>query len=150
MTSTSRDGILVANIMKKYGFQIIPGSSHKAPVRALKQSLGKMMSGSDMLIGVDGPRGPIYRTKPGALYLAKKSNATVVPIIFGAYPAFLLNSWDRYLLPKPFSHAVIMYGDPLQLSSKMNREIIQRESEQIDSILNRLMQKADQIALCSF
>ena len=143
MSSTSRDGMLQSKILKKFHFEIIPGSSSKTPVKALIRSLRTMQQGYSFAITVDGPRGPLYKVKPGALYLAKKTHAYIIPIIFSSSPSRILNAWDRYLLPMPFSRAVILVGEPYKPSSGLDETTIHKESQQLEEILNNLTKKAD-------
>lgn len=143
MASTSRDGKLIANILQRWGYKIIPGSSEKNPVRALFGGIKKMRAGFHTLLTVDGPRGPIYKVKPGALFLAKKMNAFIVPITFSAKPAIMFKSWDKYLLPKPFARAVIVFGKPLHLSSDKKECTIQEECQLLEKTLNQITERAD-------
>lgn len=147
MSSTSRDGILQANILQKFGYEIVPGSSAKSPVRALIGSIQKMREGFDPAIAVDGPTGPIYKVKPGALYIAKKMNAPIIPLTFSANPAVTLKSWDRYLLPKPFARGVIVFGKPFYPSPKLDDKIIEQECNLLGKMLNQITKMADDITL---
>lgn len=147
MSSTSRDGILQANILQKFGYEIVPGSSAKSPVRALIGSIQKMREGFDPAIAVDGPTGPIYKVKPGALYLAKKMNAPIIPMTFSANPAVTLKSWDKYLLPKPFSRTAIVFGKPFYPSPKLDDKTMEQECNLIGEKLDQITEMADNITL---
>ncbi len=145
MSSTSRDGILQANILKKFKYEIISGSSAKSPVRALIGSVQKMREGYDVGFAVDGPRGPLHRVKPGAIFLAKKMQAPIIPISFSANPSIILKSWDKYLLPKPFAKSAIIFGEPFYPSSNLNSNSVDSECKNLENILNRLTRKANKI-----
>ena len=145
MSSTSRDGMVQSKILKKFHFEIIPGSSSKTPVKALIKSLRKMQQGFNFAITVEGPRGPIYKVKPGALYLAKKTDGYLIPMIFSSSPARIFKAWDRYLLPMPFSRAVILFGEPFKPSSGLDEQTIQLESLELEETLNDLTKRADTI-----
>ncbi len=147
MSSTSRDGILQANILQKFGYEIVPGSSAKSPVRALIGSMKKMRKGFDSAIAVDGPTGPIYKVKPGALYIAKKMNAAIIPLTFSANPATILKSWDKYLLPQPFARAAIVFGKPFYPSPKLDDKTIEQECNLLGEMLNQITEMADDIVL---
>jgi lysophospholipid acyltransferase (LPLAT)-like uncharacterized protein len=146
MVSTSRDGMLQANILKKYNYTIIPGSSAKSPVRATFRSLKLMRKGNDLLLAIDGPTGPIFKAKPGALFLAKKTKAVIVPVSFSVKFGICLSSWDRYLLPLPFSPAVFIYGKPFLPSDQTDEKSMDRETIILENHLNEVYSKAD--ALC--
>ena len=104
-----------------------------------------MQAGHDTIIAVDGPTGPIYKVKPGALFMAKKTNAMIIPLAFSADPCIILKAWDRYLLPVPFAKAVLIYGKPFKPSSDLSDSVIQKESIKLEKILNNLMDKANRI-----
>jgi lysophospholipid acyltransferase (LPLAT)-like uncharacterized protein len=145
LTSTSRDGTLLADILKRFGFNIIPGSSHKSPVRALLTSIQRMKEGKDLLFAVDGPTGPIYEFKPGALFVAKKADAFIVPLTFSYKPAICFKSWDRYMFPLPFSKAKMVFGETFKPSDDLTDEVVERERLQIQETMNRLTSDADRL-----
>jgi len=144
MVSPSLDGRLIANTLKIFGYEIIHGSSHRSPVRALIRSVQTMERGFDVAFTVDGPRGPAYKVKPGALFLAKKMNAVIVPATSSAYPSITFKSWDEYLLPKPFSQAAIVVGKPFIPSSDTGEDTLREECRRIENILNEITKQADE------
>lgn len=146
LTSTSRDGTLIADIMKRFGFNIIPGSSHKSPVRALLTSIQRIKEGKDLIFGVDGPTGPIYRVKPGALFVAKKAGAFIVPLSISYKPAVVFKSWDRYMFPHPFAKVSLVFGEPFRPSNDVAEDGVERERLQLEETLNRLTSEADLLA----
>jgi len=145
ISSTSRDGILQANILKKLGYTIVPGSSSKSPVRALMGSIKKIKQGHNTAIAVDGPTGPIYKVKPGALFLAKKTGSAIVPLTFSSRSALILNAWDKYLLPKPFSHSLLIIDEPFYPTRDTGQKQIQKECLYIENRLNYITNKADKL-----
>jgi len=145
MSSTSRDGILQSNILKKFKYEIISGSSAKSPVRALIGSIHKMRAGFDVGFAVDGPTGPLHKVKPGTLFLAKKMDVPIIPISFSAEPAITLRSWDRYLLPKPFAKSVIIFGKAFKPSPYLDNDTIYRECRDLENILNDITKQADRM-----
>jgi len=145
MSSTSRDGMMQANILKKFHFSIIPGSSKKSPARALIGNIRKIQSGFDTVIAVDGPTGPLYKVKPGAVFMSKKTGAPIIPVVFSSSPGIELKSWDRYLLPFPFAKCVMIFGNPIYPNTDLSESAIQEESEILENTLNHLMKEADQV-----
>lgn len=145
MSSTSRDGRLQAKILSKFGFRIVWGSSNKQPVRALLGAVKTMNTGYDLAIAVDGPTGPIYNVKPGVLFIAKKTNAVIIPTAFSASPSITAKSWDEYLLPKPFSKVTLIYSSPIEPSQDTSDDAIESESKQLELELNRISKQADNI-----
>jgi len=143
MSSISRDGQLQANVLKKFGYGIAYGSSKSSPVRALVGAIQKMRDGWDIALTVDGPTGPIYKVKPGALFLAKKLDAVIIPLTFTAKPSLILRSWDKYMLPKLFGKAVLICGNPIKLSKEMDEKTVQEESMMLEKVLNEYLLEAD-------
>jgi lysophospholipid acyltransferase (LPLAT)-like uncharacterized protein len=146
LTSTSRDGTLLADILKRFGFNIIPGSSHKSPVRALLTSIQRMKEGMDLIFAVDGPTGPIYEFKPGALFVAKKADAFIVPVSFSYKPAVIFKSWDRYMLPLPFAKSKMVFGEPFRPSKDLSDDVVESERLQLQETIQRLTSEADLMA----
>jgi lysophospholipid acyltransferase (LPLAT)-like uncharacterized protein len=144
MSSTSRDGLLQAKILKRFGYEIVYGSSAKSPIRALITAIQKMKMGHILAFAVDGPTGPIHKAKPGAIYIAKKMNACIIPVTFSVKPAVIMKSWDQYMLPKPFAHAILIYGNPFYPSKETDDETIQKECHALEKQLKQMTTDADQ------
>src|SRR5262249_57810942 len=77
----------------------------------LIQMIRAVRSGKSAAFTVDGPRGPIYEAKPGALLLAKKSGAAILPFSISLDRSWKLPSWDRIEIPKPFARAFVVIGE---------------------------------------
>ncbi len=113
MVSPSRDGRLVASILKKFGYHPVEGSSNKKPVAGARSALRLLKEGRIVAIIPDGPRGPIYSVSPGAIILSQLSQKPILPATCLFSNWWELNSWDRLMIPKPFSKVVIGFGDPI-------------------------------------
>ncbi len=146
MSSTSSDGKLQAAVLKKFGFNIVWGSSNKSPARALLGAVKQMQKGANCLMAVDGPKGPVYKVKPGAIFAAKKLNAHIIPVAFAADRYWTLKAWDQYILPKPFSRSCILFGDSFQIPQDIQNENLDVYCEMIEMKLNRLVKQAETMA----
>jgi lysophospholipid acyltransferase (LPLAT)-like uncharacterized protein len=127
LISRSFDGELIARTIERLGFLTARGSSTRSGgsgLFALAKAVGR---GNPAVFTADGPRGPIYKVKPGAIKLAQLTGYAIG--IFYAHPekAWQLRSWDRFLIPKPFSRVAISWGrcvevpptdDPVTLEAK--------------------------------
>ena len=111
MISQSRDGDLIAPIARRLGLEPVRGSGSKAGKEALSTIL-KALEERPAVHIVDGPRGPKGEVKPGLIRMAQMSGAAVFPIFVSADKAWLARSWDRFLVPKPFSRVTIRWGLP--------------------------------------
>ncbi|NQT25464.1 lysophospholipid acyltransferase family protein [candidate division KSB1 bacterium] len=144
IVSPSRDGMLIADVLKKSGFGIVAGSSDKSPARALIKAVRRVQEGSNLLVTPDGPKGPIYQVKPGAVFVAKKSGAWVIPMSISAKPALTMRSWDKYQIPLPFAKTLVIYGKPYQLDEDTSQATIDKECERLGIILIDLTRQADE------
>ncbi len=143
VVSPSNDGTLIAIILKKSGFGVVRGSSHRNPVRALVEAVKQMKQGKTIAFTVDGPKGPVHQVKPGAVYLAKKMQVPMIPVSVGFSRYWQLRSWDRYLIPKPFSRAAIVFGSPYTLNDDLSESAIADDCQILRRHLNKLTQEAD-------
>jgi lysophospholipid acyltransferase (LPLAT)-like uncharacterized protein len=141
--SESRDGEIQARILKYFGFEVVRGSSKRKGDRALLGLVDRLRKGKNLALAVDGPRGPIYEAKQGVMYMAGKLNKPIVPVMTGAKRFWLLEKiWDKYLLPKPFTRGVIMYGEAIVVNG-ISEEELETKRKELEAALNRLMAQAD-------
>ncbi len=113
LLSSHGDGDLIANTMKGFGFRLIRGSSTKGGTEALREMVRLGRNNTDLAITPDGPRGPAEVAKPGIAQLARLTGHPILPLAFSSSRARRFKSWDRFLLPYPFSRGVFVWGDPL-------------------------------------
>ena len=142
--SESRDGEIQTGILQRFGFDVVRGSSKRKGERALLGMVEALRSGKCVALAVDGPRGPIYEVKQGITYLAGKLDKPIVPVIMSAERSWILEKiWDKYMLPKPFTRCVIMYGDPIQVNG-ISAEELENKRHDLTRAINDVMAKADQ------
>ncbi len=116
LISTSRDGEYQNRIFQRFGFRTVRGStSARGAVQAALTMTKHLKTGATLAFTPDGPRGPMHEVKPGAVFMAQKSGAAIIPVGVSAFPRRLAHSWDQYLVPYPFSRAVWIYGDPISI-----------------------------------
>lgn len=113
LISASKDGELIARVMRYFGQEAVRGSSSRGAKAALKQMISLGKSPYDLVFTPDGPRGPRHEVKPGVGQLAKLTGRPVVPISYACSRGHRFASWDRFLVPFPFARAVYTYGAPL-------------------------------------
>jgi lysophospholipid acyltransferase (LPLAT)-like uncharacterized protein len=119
MTSTSKDGELADFAIRMMGAATSRGSSTRGAIGALKGLIRLMGQGYNASMAVDGPKGPIYKVKPGVFELSRLAKAKIVPM--GAAPANAIEfrkSWNKARLPKPFSRVVVWFNEPLETVTK--------------------------------
>ena len=116
MISLSRDGEMIARTVEKLGYGTVRGSSSRGGREALLAMAAQLREpGTICAIMPDGPRGPRHVLKPGVVQLARESGAVILPMSWGAARPIRFSSWDRFQLWRPFSRAVVVYGEPIEL-----------------------------------
>jgi hypothetical protein len=114
MTSASRDGGLLANIVERFGIQPIRGSSSRRGAQALLEAATWMERNYSVVMTPDGPRGPVYRIhRKGIIQLAKITGRPIIPI--SNFTRFKVRggNWDRLQIPLPFARCELRYGEPI-------------------------------------
>jgi lysophospholipid acyltransferase (LPLAT)-like uncharacterized protein len=123
MISPSVDGEAPTMLALTYGAQVVRGSGSYTGVRALLGSQKAIKrDGISPLITPDGPRGPRFKFKPGAIFTAQASGRPIVPIAFAAKPAWIFKTWDKFALPVPFARVCIAIGEPLYVPREVSEE----------------------------
>ncbi len=142
LISRHRDGELVSQIVESLGFSTVRGSTGKGKggEAAFKKMVALLNSGKGVAITPDGPKGPRERVKLGIAKLSIKTGVPIYPISFSAYPAKFLSSWDRFLLPHPFSRAKAVVGIPINPSGFRDEKEL---AEKLELELNRLTEYCD-------
>ena len=135
MISQSQDGDVVANIAEKSGWLAVRGSSSKGGRQALRLLVKKLQETGLAYHIVDGPQGPLGKVKNGAINLAQATGAVIVPVHVSADNAWYFNSWDKFLLPKPFSRVKIRFGDMIRLASTNDQEYLERQRRDLENIM---------------
>lgn len=142
LISEHRDGELIARIAAAFGHRSVRGSTTRGAGRALLGLVREVELGHDIAVTPDGPRGPAKSFAPGALAVAQRTGAAIVPATVGARRAWRLGSWDRFMIPHPFSRVVISYGDPARVTAPDARAAAAEADR-----FRRLMEDAERAAL---
>ncbi len=117
LISTHKDGRLISNVIRHFNIQTIDGSSNRQPVKSFLKML-KKINDQDIVITPDGPRGPRRKLKKGVIELAYLSKRPIVPVACVSKNAWRIGSWDRMVIPKPFSKMTIYFFNPIYVNSK--------------------------------
>ena len=142
LISIHRDGEYIARVVDRMGFKTIRGSSTRGGVPGLKGMLRLAERGCDVAFTPDGPRGPRYRVQPGVIYAASRTGLPVVPCAVEANPAWVLNSWDEFTIPKPFSRTVILQGEAIPVPPDIGRAGIDEYRLRLESAMHERMAAA--------
>lgn len=137
MTSRSFDGEYIARIIQKLGFTAVRGSSSRGAVGALIGMRQQLEQGHAVVFTIDGPRGPRYVAKPGPILLAKKTGVSINCFYVAVERAWILNSWDQMIIPKPFSRALIYGSAPMYVPANATDEEMTAFHQQMQETLER-------------
>ena len=143
LASRHRDGRIIGRSMNYLGFRMAAGSSTRGGRTALRALVRGLNDGRHVAVTPDGPRGPLYRFKSGALKLAQLSGAPLYPVAYAAKRRWEFGSWDRMFLPKPFSQAVLVIGEPIEIPSGIGSVDLKRYLELVELKLNEVTAAAD-------
>ncbi len=143
LISQHRDGEYIARIINRLGFVPVRGSTTRGGTKAIFEMCEKTAYGYDVGVTPDGPKGPGFQVQPGTIYIAQRSGMPILPITNSAEHRWTLPTWDRFIIPKPFSKTVIMLGKPIYVSAESTSEELEKIRTNLERQLTELTQKAD-------
>lgn len=144
MSSNSYDGEYMGRIIRKFGFVAVKGSSTRNAVRALLGLRRALREGWTVAFTLDGPRGPRRKVKPGPVALARSSGVPLSMFHMAVDRAWVLNTWDRLLIPKPFSRILMRFGKLIPVPSDATDEEVERYQQELQSSLDRVCEFAEE------
>jgi lysophospholipid acyltransferase (LPLAT)-like uncharacterized protein len=146
LISPSRDGELISMVGKFFGYTSVRGSSSRGGLEAVVEMVSALKAGKSCAITPDGPRGPRRQAKMGVVQIARQAGCLIAPFGFAAEHCWRLRSWDKFIVPKPFSRAVFVYGEPIRVPAeggedekylvKMQREL-DRVTQEAENYFNQ-------------
>lgn len=143
--SQSRDGELQNRIFTRFGFRTIRGSSGRGGIQALRESIRVLSEAkAEFAFTPDGPRGPSHVVQDGILLMAQKSGAVMVPVGVSARKRWLIRSWDRYMVPKPFSECLLVFGQPIRVAADATRAEMEAARTELQEQMNELERYAEE------
>jgi lysophospholipid acyltransferase (LPLAT)-like uncharacterized protein len=143
MSSNSYDGEYMGRIIHKFGFVAVKGSSSRNAVRALLGLRRALQQGWSVAFSLDGPRGPRYQVKPGPVSLARSSGVPLSTFHIAVERAWVLNTWDRLIIPKPFSRVLLRFGKLIPIPADASDADLERHQQQLQDSLDRLREFAE-------
>jgi len=142
MTSRSFDGEYIARFIKRFGYGAARGSSSRGATGAVVEMVRLMRAGCPTAFTIDGPRGPRYVAKMGAVLLAKKTGNPVLPFAIAAERFWeLKKSWDRPQIPKPFTRATVFIGAPIHVASDADEATLNARRDELQASLDELVRR---------
>lgn len=145
LISRHMDGEYVTHISRQLGFDAVRGSTTRGGVEALLKMVRDTDKGVSFIITTDGPRGPRFIVQPGIIFLGQKTGLPIIPVSLGLTSYWEMPSWDRFRIPKPFSKATIIYGDPIIIPPKLGKTEIEQYRELVEKALIKIGNEAERM-----
>jgi lysophospholipid acyltransferase (LPLAT)-like uncharacterized protein len=143
LVSPSKDGELAARVVRAWGAHAIRGSSTRTGAQAIRDLYqGIVRDGISPVITPDGPSGPTCKFKSGTVMLAQLSGAPMLPISYVAKDTWRLRSWDRFMIPRPFTRIAIAVGEPRYVERGLPASALEQIRQKMEDDLNDLGHKA--------
>jgi lysophospholipid acyltransferase (LPLAT)-like uncharacterized protein len=142
LTSRSKDGELLAKLLKKWNYQVVRGSSSSGGEIALKIMIDHAKNNFSIALTPDGPRGPRHKFKAGAAITAKKSGLPIILVGIGYQRKKIMKNWDKFEVPFLFTRAKVIYSAPIYLNKNLNYDETSEIISYCEKELNRLQTEA--------
>jgi lysophospholipid acyltransferase (LPLAT)-like uncharacterized protein len=141
VVSSSKDGEILARVMKRHGYGTVRGSSSRKGLKALLAALREVkVKGHHVVLTVDGPRGPRHEAKPGAIFLASKAQVPIMPVrVRISHAKVFHKAWDRFQLPLPGARCKAIYGEPYMVPARLTASILAREQQRLTDMLEGMV-----------
>ena len=138
LISPSLDGDLLARLAQLMGYSVIRGSTFKKAVSSGRSLIKVLRSGERIIIIADGSRGPRIKAQAGSIQIAGMTNSPLIPMTYEAKRKFYLDTWDRFILPFPFTHCSVIFGKPISVPDRPNERVIWQKQDELEKALNHL------------
>ena len=142
ITSENFDGEWIAGIIERFGYGTARGSTSRGGRRALLQLTREMAAGRPAAFTVDGPRGPARVAQAGAVWLAKATGNPVLPFHIESDRHWILRSWDRTQIPKPYARVALAMGEPLDVPNETDDAGMESARRLLEARLHALEDRA--------
>jgi hypothetical protein len=143
MTSQNRDGEYIARVIRRFGYGAARGSSTRGGKRALVEMIHELRKNRDVAFTIDGPRGPRYVAKAGAVWIASKTGDAIFPFHMSPQKKWVLNSWDHFHIPKPFSRVLVLMGQPIYVKENAGEDELAESQQALQRSLDELRHRGD-------
>ena len=144
LISASVDGEVPERIARSWGAEVIRGSTNQSGALALRDMQRMMKNGYSIVTTADGPRGPKYEFKMGAILMARIAGVPIIPVACAADRAWYLNRWDDFMVPKPFSRIVLAIGEPYPIPKDVALDQLEPHRLAVQETVMYLMRQCEQ------
>jgi lysophospholipid acyltransferase (LPLAT)-like uncharacterized protein len=142
MTSQSFDGEYIARFIQRFGYGAARGSSTRGATGAVVEMARLMRAGCPTAFTIDGPKGPRYVAKMGAVLLAKKTGHPILPFTIAAAKFWeAKKSWDCFQVPKPFTRALVSIASPIDVAPDADDRSLEAKRDELQRALDGLNER---------
>lgn len=143
IVSNHFDGTFIGKVVSYHGIDIIQGSSTSGGTKLLRQIL--RLKNFDIGITPDGPKGPGEKVKDGVIFISKVTKCPILPVTYSVKHKKILNTWDKFLIPMPFSKGVFICDEPIYLPENLNDDEFKHYKTLLEEKLKRINKLADEM-----
>lgn len=145
LVSGSVDGDVPERVARAWGAEVIRGSANQSGALALRDMQRMMKKGYSIVTTADGPRGPKYEFKLGAVLMARIAGVPIVPIACAADRAWYLKRWDNFMIPKPFARVVLAVGQPYPIPANTPLDQLEPYRVNVQQAVMSLMAESEKV-----
>ena len=138
LQSSHSDGMITSLAFQYLGMNIILGSSKKGGMQAFRKMVKRLQLGESIAITPDGPRGPKEKVKEGIIKLAQITSTPIIPLVWATKKFKIIDSWDNFVLPYPFSKGIYSFGKPIYIEKKIDINKFELERQNLENEIIRL------------
>jgi lysophospholipid acyltransferase (LPLAT)-like uncharacterized protein len=146
MISRHADGESIARVIERLGYATVRGSTTRGGAAALRDAVDALRGGRNVAVTPDGPRGPRHVAQPGAVFAASRAGVAFVPTGVGVRRAWVLGSWDRFRIPRPFTTVAIVEGEPLRPPPELDAAALEEWRARFEAAIEEADARAQSLA----
>ncbi len=138
LQSSHSDGMITSLAFQYLGMNVILGSSKKGGMQAFRKMVKRLQLGESIAITPDGPKGPKEKVTEGIIKLAQMTNTPIIPLVWATRKFKIINSWDNFVLPYPFSKGIYSFGKPIYIEKKIDINKFELARQNLESEIKKL------------
>lgn len=143
LVSQHQDGEYISRTIERLGYETIRGSTTRGGTRALFRMAAAGATGCDLGVTLDGPHGPRRRAQTGVLYIAMRSGLPIIPFGVACSRKLVLSSWDRFIVPLPFTQATIAFAEPVTVPPDCPAAVLEGKRAELEARLMDATREAE-------
>ena len=138
LISPSQDGDLLAKLARLMGYSVVRGSTFKKAVSSARSLVKLLRRGERVIVIADGSRGPRLKAQAGSIQIAGITDSPIIPMTYGTRRKIELSTWDRFVLPLPFTRCSVSFGQRISVTYRPDKKVIRKKQEELERALNYL------------